>query len=367
LIRGVRSKVEEMGKGVSSCLNSSKRQNHFSNLFLNEAHLWLAIFFIVEAFVTLYQSLVFHLGDRALDILVATVALCGYLTVSKIRRKATTTGFIYAAIGAATLSSYLAYLDTNGELSAILVLTYAWLALVLYSVLSFRQAMLVSFAMVLLYSLGLGLGNGFGPGLSTWIPVLAVLVVGGVFVSRVISRLGEFAYIDELTGLPNRRFLIMNLTREIKAARRLKTPLSVAIVDLDDFKVLNDSLGHVAGDKALVDLAYAWSSSLRGRDFIARYGGDEFVVVMPECNSTQAESVLKRILSATQSISGASFGVAEWDRKSTIEELLMSADSSLYECKRKRRANGVASQRNSVTPMGSSHMIDLRSDSIKIF
>ncbi len=365
MARGVQKKVKGVGESVQSFLGSNKRQNHFANLFLNEAHVWLAIYFLLEGFVVLYQSFIFHLGSRPIDILMATLAFCGYLGVSRIKSRAKINTFIYATLAAAALSSYLAFLDVNGELSAILVLTYAWLALVIYSVLSFRQAMWVSAALVVLYSLGLGLGNGFGPGLSTWIPVLAVLTVGGVFVSRVISRLGEFAYLDELTGLPNRRFLITNLTREIKAAKRLKTPLSVAIIDLDDFKVLNDSLGHVAGDKALVDLAYSWSSSLRGRDFVARYGGDEFVVVMPECNSIQAHAALTRILTLTQTISGASFGVAEWDRRSTIEELLISADSSLYESKRLKRDKGLKSDRSSAS--GDPHMIDLRSQSVRLY
>ncbi len=359
MIKGAERNIKGVREGFKSFLDSNKRQNHFANLFLNEAHSWLAIFFLLEGFVTLYQNFVFHLGNQPIDVFVATLSFCGYFAVLKKKRRASINGFIYGTLGAAVLSSYLAFLDTNGELSAILVLTYAWLALVLYSVLSFRQAMWVSFALVLLYSLGLGLGKGFGPGLSTWIPVLAVLTVGGVFVSRVISRLGEFAYLDELTGLPNRRFLIMNLTREIKAARRLKAPLSVAIIDLDDFKILNDSLGHVAGDKALVDLAYAWSSSLRGRDFVSRYGGDEFVVVMPECNAVQAEAVLTRILTATRVISAASFGVAEWDRRSTIEELLIAADSALYENKRHKRDKGL--QPEGETPSSEVHAIDLRS------
>ncbi len=366
MVRGVQRNLKGVGESVHSFLNSNKRQNHFANLFLNEAHSWLAIYFLLEGFVVLYQSFVFHLGIRPLDIFVATLGFCGYLGVSRKRRRATINGFIYGTLAAAAITSYLAYLDVNGELSAMLVLTYAWLALVIYSVLSFRQAMWVSVALVFFYSLGLGLGKGFGPGLSTWIPVLAVLTVGGVFVSRVISRLGEFAYLDELTGLPNRRFLIMNLTREIKAAKRLKAPLSVAIIDLDDFKVLNDSLGHVAGDKALVDLAYAWSSSLRGRDFVARYGGDEFVVVMPECNATQAAAALTRILTLTQGISGASFGVAEWDRRSTIEELLVAADSSLYENKRQKRDGGLKKADRS-SASGQPHLIYLHSDSVRMF
>lgn len=352
------------GRGFERALVAAKnfvgmnaKKNHFTNLFIREAFGWLGVFYLVQAFVIFVQRFVFGLGSPNIDLSMALASIAAGFGVFRLRSKPSSDKLTIFIVVASLISSYLAFLDSNGELSAVLVLLYAWLALVVYSVFSFREAMFLSSLMVLLYSFGLALGQGFGPGLSTWIPVLVVLAVGGVFVSRVISKLGEFAYLDELTGLPNRRFLILNLTREIKAARRTRTPLTVALIDLDDFKQLNDSKGHVAGDKALAELSVKWSSSLRGRDFVARYGGDEFVVVMPECSKSQADKAIQRILGLTDSISRASYGTAQWDRKSSLENLLMEADRELYANKRSRK--GGTSPLDSALGLGSKETIDI--------
>ena len=88
---------------------------------------------------------------------------------------------------------------------------------------------------------------------------------------------------DALTGLPNRRALEERMASEMSRARRNGSPLCLAIVDIDLFKSYNDANGHLAGDELLRECAMAWDSELRGEDTISRFGGEEFVVVLPEC------------------------------------------------------------------------------------
>ena len=93
---------------------------------------------------------------------------------------------------------------------------------------------------------------------------------------------------DPLTGLPNRRALAEHLPREMTRARRAGTSLCLAIIDIDQFKAYNDGQGHLAGDAVLRECAVAWDSKLRGEDTIVRYGGDEFLIVLPDCTLEQA-------------------------------------------------------------------------------
>ena len=88
---------------------------------------------------------------------------------------------------------------------------------------------------------------------------------------------------DALTGLPNRRGLDEQLPREMARARRTDSDLCLAIVDIDHFKAYNDANGHLAGDAVLRECAVAWDAVLRGEDTIVRFGGEEFLVVLPDC------------------------------------------------------------------------------------
>lgn len=152
---------------------------------------------------------------------------------------------------------------------------------------------------------------------------------------RAELTLAETARLDPLTGVPNRRAWQEALQKNVEDAEREQRPLCVAILDLDNFKEFNDDWGHQRGDRLLVDVARAWSSALREGDFLSRYGGDEFAVIMPGCTAVQAESVLQRL--AGTSPEQASIGIAEWDHTETAEQLVARADAALLRCKRDRR------------------------------
>jgi diguanylate cyclase (GGDEF)-like protein len=155
---------------------------------------------------------------------------------------------------------------------------------------------------------------------------------------RLIQQeLEELARTDELTGLPNRRWLYDELRREFARAARQGFPIRAAVVDLDRFKVFNDKFGHAAGDALLRDAADQWRSVLRVSDFLARTGGEEFVVLLPACEADEAEEVIERLRAATPLGQTCSAGIARWDELEGAEDLINRADQALYEAKKRGR------------------------------
>lgn len=146
-------------------------------------------------------------------------------------------------------------------------------------------------------------------------------------------RLRELARVDELTGLPNRRAWSAELPLAIERARRDGTPVSIALLDLDHFKRFNDTYGHPAGDQLLRAATAGWRSRLRSVDLIGRYGGEEFIVLLPMADAAEASQVLERLREVTPAGQTFSAGVATWDGHETSDELIVCADSALYAAK----------------------------------
>ena len=167
------------------------------------------------------------------------------------------------------------------------------------------------------------------------------------------KRFEHEALHDSLTALPNRRALEASLERSLSRADRTKTPLAVAIIDLDDFKPINDTFGHAAGDVLLREIARRFTGSLRGGDFLARIGGDEFALVLdlkPDLPlEDQISSFAARIHQAVESpfeveagqraTVAMSMGVAFFPRDGeSPDALLRQADQALYQAKGRKRA-----------------------------
>jgi diguanylate cyclase (GGDEF)-like protein/PAS domain S-box-containing protein len=171
-------------------------------------------------------------------------------------------------------------------------------------------------------------------------PVLEVLAAEAALAmqrSALLDQLAELSRTDELTGLPNRRAWEELLDREMRVARRTGLPLSVVMLDLDFFKAYNDQHGHQGGDRLLWLAGHLWRENLRDTDVLARWGGEEFGLLLPACDVASARTLLERLHDLP--LDGVTFsaGIAEWDGVSSDEALIGQADAALYAAKRAGR------------------------------
>ena len=166
----------------------------------------------------------------------------------------------------------------------------------------------------------------------------------------VFEQTQEDSLTDPLTGLPNTRFMFVHLARELARADRLKAEVSLIVMDLDDFKDINDTFGHHIGDRALREVAGVLRNAIRPYDICVRYAGDEFIVVISGCSREEAESKRRELQEAVDSIrlevqpnvhipmmmsAGAAVFPHDGD---SYEVLLATADSRMYRDKGERRA-----------------------------
>lgn len=150
---------------------------------------------------------------------------------------------------------------------------------------------------------------------------------------RLLKELRATALSDPLTGLPNRRAWDERFEHELALASRSGHPLSVAAIDLDKLKQVNDALGHEHGDRLIERCARLWTSALRETDFIARIGGDEFFVLLPVCPEAEAEQIARRMLAAAPPGHSFSIGIATWEVDEEGYELVHRADRAMYAAK----------------------------------
>src|SRR5215210_9551712 len=160
-------------------------------------------------------------------------------------------------------------------------------------------------------------------------------------------RLETMLHEDPLTGLFNRRYVLTRLAGLISGARRHGRPLSVAMIDIDHFKRLNDAYGHDAGDAALVATTLALRDRLRAEDELGRLGGEEFLALLPDASAEAAGVVAESLRASVESVRTridelelavtVSIGWATWDGEEDADELVRRADQALYTAKRSGR------------------------------
>jgi diguanylate cyclase (GGDEF)-like protein len=213
---------------------------------------------------------------------------------------------------------------------------YMWI--VMYAVLIFTP--LIAGVEIVLAALGYGLicyEFGLGPksGIRGIEPVVLVAVIAmttGVVVAMSRARAGS--EIDPLTGVANRRGLQRLLDLALADTQCTGRSLVIAMIDVDNFKLINDEQGHLAGDRLLEQLVAAWVSMLRVGDSLARFGGDEFVILLPDTAAHEAIQVLDRLRLAAESTVTCSVGATTWHHNASGSMLISQADSALYQAKR---------------------------------
>lgn len=164
-------------------------------------------------------------------------------------------------------------------------------------------------------------------------------------IDRLRGEVAELALVDDLTGVANRRHLVQRLSEECALARRTQKPFALLAIDLDGFKEINDGHGHAAGDDCLRHFTLMTQSKLRPGDLLARFGGDEFCIILPATTLLEAAAIAQRILDACRVDAegcapgeipvAASIGVAQWQPQvgDYPERLIAAADHALYAAK----------------------------------
>ncbi len=174
------------------------------------------------------------------------------------------------------------------------------------------------------------------------------------YLRMLVKRLEEESQTDALTGLRNRRNFLTMAQFEITRVTRASYPYTLALIDLDNFKQINDTQGHAVGDALLSAASQCMLSTLREVDVIGRLGGDEFLILLPEANSTEARAILERlhdrlksVLQTYSPISSASKGaltVCSGASDLTLPEIIAKADAIMYKVKHTSKDNVVVEQ-----------------------
>ena len=193
----------------------------------------------------------------------------------------------------------------------------------------------------------------YNPSVTLWMQLVLIILINttavGTTISRLIVRMKYLAEHDQLTGLLNRRAFQSQLEYQFSLFQRYQRPFSILMLDIDYFKLINDTFGHSAGDKAIVHTARQLKQQVRQSDLVARFGGEEFIVLLADQSLTEAKLIADKIcqsLSETKWADAAasltiSIGCVEASQARDPDQLLKLADDALYQAKANGRDQAV--------------------------
>ncbi|MDA8196835.1 MAG: GGDEF domain-containing protein [Actinomycetota bacterium] len=235
-----------------------------------------------------------------------------------------------AAVAATSYQLYLFGYRDPGELA---VVFYIWIAIYTFTYLSVVESIGQILFILISYSAALEYGRRPSAPIGDWILTTATVIIAAITSGYLMHVKRSMAIRDSLTGVLNRHGWSLLVPREIERARRGDNHIVVGVIDLDNFKAINDSEGHSRGDEILKGVASNIARSVRREDLCYRLGGDEFGFLCITKSAQDAELVAKRIFDRAMSITSVSCGATITSRPYSVDELSRSADLALIDIK----------------------------------
>ncbi len=252
---------------------------------------------------------------------------------------------LLTATGALVVSGMVAQATTQGGIM-IAAFSYPWIAI--YAAHFFERRIVIALASLISVGFGVGLLLSGLPHVGIYWAVVTVTIWSiCVVLGHLSESLRRQADTDPLTGLLNRNGFLTAANREHAIAQRTGNPLTLAVLDLDGFKQINDLQGHAMGDRVLADLGRSLGERLRAGDILARHGGDEFVLLLPATSADSAVTVIDRLRDERLPVSW-SVGIGRWLAGESLDECIARADTHLYSVKNALR---LRDERGAVAPL----------------
>jgi diguanylate cyclase (GGDEF)-like protein len=239
---------------------------------------------------------------------------------------------LIAGAGALATSAVITNANTHGGMM-LAAFAYPWIAIYAAHFFPRRAVTVIGLLISAGFAAGL-IGSGLPRVEIYWVVVTVTIWSICILLGNLSESLRHQVVTDPLTGLLNRNGFHTAALRERALADRTGSPLTVAVIDLDDFKQVNDRAGHAAGDRLLASVARQWRERMRPSDILARQGGDEFVLLLPCTGTSGAHAALERLGRLGDPVAW-SVGISEWHAGESLDAPLIRADERLYEAKRR--------------------------------